>query len=227
MSKQQTSPGRQALLDIWPLLIPVVPFGLVYGVLVSDGRTSTFWGWLASPLVMGGASQLTLVTLAHEGTALTSALLSAMIVNARHLMYSAAVSPMFRPQPIWFRAVAPFLLVDQVFALTMARSTDGPAYRRRYWLVLGVTFWFTWVIMTTAGVVFGGAVPGSWRIEFTVLILFLSIVFNALDTPPSIIAAATGFGVAAAAGPLPNRLGLMVGALVGVGAGTIAEVRRR
>ena len=227
MNEHHPSPARQALMDIWPLLIPVVPFGLIYGVLVTDAETSTFWGWFASPLVMGGASQLTLVTLAQEGTALTSALLSAMIVNARHLMYSAAASPTFRHQPIWFRVVAPFFLVDQVFALTMARQDEDPSYRRRYWLVLGVTFWATWVIMTTAGVAFGGAVPESWRIEFTVLILFLSIVFNALDTPPSVIAAATGFSIAAVAGPIPNRLGLMVGALVGVGAGTIAEVRRR
>lgn len=219
-------PGRAALRDVWPLLVPVVPFGLVYGVVVSDASTSTFWGWVLSPLATAGASQLTLVTLVDEGATIVAALASACVINARHLMYSAAVSPAFGDQPRWFRHAGSFVLVDQVFALTSARAETDPWFRRRYWLTAGYSFWALWVVMTSVGVAFGSFVPASWRIEFAVVVLFLSIVVNGLTARPAVVAAVTGFGVAAAAGPLPHRLGLLTGALTGVVVGTIAEVRR-
>lgn len=217
---------KQGLIDVWPLLIPVVPFGLVYGVLVTDSATSTFWGWFASPIVMGGASQLTLIALLDEGVAMASALASALVINARHLMYSAAMAPHFAEQPRWFRLVGSLFVIDQVFALAMLRLDDPPAYRRSYWLATGISFWSMWFLMTTIGVVFGGAVPESWHVEFSVSILFLSLVVNGLSTSPGVVAAATGFGVAVVAGPIPNRLGLLVGAVAGVAAGSWAEVRK-
>jgi len=232
VSERNDSATRLALLDMWALLIPVVPFGLVYGVLVGESSTSTFWGWIASPLVMAGASQLTLVALIEEGTAVTSALLSAIIINSRHLMYSAAISPIFRPQPRWFRLVAPMFMVDQVFALNAARPDLEPAFRRRYWLVMSLTFWTAWVVTTSVGVLFGGSIPESWRIEFAVSILFMSIVVSAIraspvGASPGVVAATTGFVVAAVAGPVPNQLGLMIGAFAGIAAGTITEVRNQ
>lgn len=228
MRSPHDSPIREGLLDIWPLLIPVVPFGLVYGVLVAESSTSTFWGWLASPLIVAGASQLTLITLLDEGTAMASALASTFVINARHLMYSAAIAPRFSSQPLWFRVIGSFSVLDQTFAMLSLRSEEeDPAYVRRYWLTMGMMFTATWTLFTTVGILSGEAIPESWRVEFAVSVLFLSLVINGVKAPPSAVAASTGFAVAVVASPLPNRTGLLVGAVSGVIAGAITETNSR
>ena len=227
MSDGHRSAAVQGLLDIWALLLPIVPFGLVYGVLVAEADVSNFWGWLASPLTVAGASQLTLVTLVDEGTAIVSAMASAVVINARHLMYSAAMAPDFTRQPRWFRLFGSFFILDQTFALMSQRPNDTARYRRVYLLTMGLTFTSVWTVFTTVGIVSGNAIPESWEVGFAVTILFMSLVVNGLGAPPTVIAAGVGFGVAAVAGPVPNRVGLLFGAFAGVLAGTVAEVRRR
>ncbi len=55
--------------------------------------------------------------------------------------------------------VAPFILIDQVFALAMQHAGDEPAYFRRYYAVVGSLFFVTWQVVTLLGLAFGSSVP--------------------------------------------------------------------
>ncbi len=214
--------SRQALADAVPLFLPAIPFALVVGVAIRQSVIPAGAGMFSSPALMAGAAQLALLTLA--GTASIWAVMSAVIViNARHIMYSAALSPAFKDQPRWFRWFGPFFLLDQVFALTAPHSADSPAQFRRYYLVVSAVFFTGWHVSLAAGLAVGSVVPAAWQLGYAPAVMFVGLVVFGLDRRPAVVAAVVGATASFLAIGLPNRAGLLVGALCGVVAGFLAD----
>lgn len=218
---------KQAFLDAIPLYVPAVPFALVIGLAVADSGINPVVGWSSSWLIFGGAAQLTLISLLGSGTAIIAAISAALVVNARHIMYSAALAPRFQNQPRWMQFLGPYVLIDQVFALATLRRDEDPETFRLYYLAIGATFWTLWQVTTALGLLIGPVVPTEWKLQFAVPILFLGLIVMGIDKSPKLVAALVGAGVTFVFAGLPNRAGLLVGALAGIVAGTIAERYRR
>jgi 4-azaleucine resistance transporter AzlC len=214
---------RRAILDALPLYVPAVPFGLVLGLAITESGINQFVGWSSSWIIFGGAAQLVLISLLGSGAAVAAAISAGLVVNARHLMYSAALAPTFQTQPRWFRWLAPYVLIDQAFALASLRLHDDPKDFRTYYLSIGATFWLLWQPTIFVGMLIGPVVPTDWNLGFAVPILFLGLIVIAIDKYPKLVAGVVGAGVTWLTAGLPNRAGLLVGALVGILAGTIAE----
>lgn len=213
---------RQAISDSVPLVIPAIPFGFVLGLAITESELPLGVGWATSPLIFGGAAQLAVVTLA--GTAsLWAVIVAGLVVNSRHVMYSAAMAPIFRAQPRWMRWLGPFVLIDQVFALASLRPDDDPVAFRRYYLTVGGFFYVTWQCTTVLGMLIGPVVPESWQLGFAVPIMFAGLVLFGINRRPAAVAAIVGGLVGLAAVGLRDRLGIMVGAIAGVIAGAIME----
>lgn len=216
------SPIRAGVVEIAPLAVPGVPFGLVLGIAIAEAPINDFVGWASSWIVFAGAAQLVLITLLASATVL-GAITAALIVNSRHFMYSVALAGTFGNQPRWFRWLAPYTLIDQIFAITTMRSNDDPAWFRRYYLAASATIWLMWQAAVGTGILVGAAVPGSWRLDFAVPILFATLVVLGLTRKPAVVAAVVGFITGALAGPLPNRSSILLGALVGVVAAALVD----
>lgn len=214
---------KQAVIDALPLYLPAIPFALVIGLAIVESGINPFIGWSGSWLIFGGAAQLTLITLLGTGTALIAAIGAALVVNARHIMYSAALAPPFQSQPRWMQLLGPYFLIDQVFALASLRNMDEPRVFRTYYLAVGATFWVLWQITTALGLLAGPVVPAAWNLKFAVPILFLGLVVMGIDKPPKLVAALVGAGVTFLFAGMPNRAGLLVGASAGIVAGSIAK----
>ena len=218
-------PIRQSFLrgmrDMLPLFVGAVPFGLVLGVAVAESDVPDLAGWSSSWLIFGGAAQLASITLLASGAPALSAVTAALVVNARHLMYSAAMVPRFRGQPSWFRWAGPYLLIDQVFALSSVRD-DEPESWRAYYLGAGLLAWAMWQVVVAVGVVVGAAVPDPWSLEFGIPILFIGLVVPTLVRRPALLAALVAVAVTAVFAGLPNRSGMLIGGVAGVLAGTLA-----
>lgn len=218
---------RRGITDALPLYVPAVPFALVIGLAIVESRINIFSGWSGSWLIFGGAAQLTLVSLLGSGAAVIAAVTAALVVNARHLMYSAALAPTFQKQPAWFRWLGPYVLIDQNFALTIIEADNDPDTFRTYYLAAGATFWTLWQVTTALGIAIGPVVPEEWNLEFAVPLLFVGLIVIGIDKSSKLVAALVGAGVSFLFAGLPNRSGLLVGAFVGILAGTIAERFRR
>ncbi len=216
---------RRGVSDALPLFIPAIPFTLMLAIVILESGVLPAIGWSSSAIIFGGASQLTLLTLLGEGAAAAAAVTAALIVNARHLMYSAAMAPTFQRQPTWFRWLGPYLLIDQVFALSMLRINDEPRSFRVYYLSAGLTFWSLWVLCTALALVAGPAVPHDWGLAFAVPVMFLALLVMGIDQWRKVAAAAAAALVTLLAADLPNRSGMLLGALVGVAVGMLLERR--
>jgi 4-azaleucine resistance transporter AzlC len=217
------SVARQGVIDALPLFVPAIPFGLVIGLAITDSGMNPLVGWSSSWLIFGGAAQLTVITLLGSGVAVAAAVGTALVVNARHLMYSAALAPTFQGQPRWFRWLGPYVLIDQAFALTSVRVADDATEFRTYYLAVGATLWTLWQGVTALGLLIGPVVPEQWNLEFAIPILFVGLLVLGIDHWPKVVAALVGAGVTYLAAELPNRTGLLVGAFIGIIAGAVAD----
>lgn len=208
--------GLKALL---PLLPPAPIFGLVFGLLVSESPVvGNLVGWSSSWMVFGGASQLAAVLVLDAGGSALFAVVTILVINARHAMYSAALQPRFRHAPQWFRLFGPYVLVDQVFATTETRpDTDPMDYRISHFLAGGLFWLLLWNTSVAAGLVVGNVLPQSWSLDFAVPLLFLGLLINALRDRPGLVAAVVSGAIAVAARDVqPAGLGLLGGAVSGM-----------
>lgn len=207
-----------------PLFLPAIPFAFVFGLAVRESPIPNDVGIFSSLVIFAGAAQLAMVTLLGTASAWAAGL-AAVVINARHVMYSAAMAPAFKPQPAWFRVLGPLVLIDQVFALTEPRSRDHPVLFRRYYLVTGAVFSIGWMLSTLAGLFFGSFIPESWQLGYAPAVMFIGLVVMGLNRSPAIAAAVVGAAVCYLTIGLPNRVGLLIGAMAGVLAGLIVDLR--
>lgn len=226
---------RLAVREAIPMFLPAMPFGFIVGVAMTQSGMPTWVAWLTSPLIFAGASQLGVITLAGNAT-LWGVVVAGLVINLRHVMYAAALAQPMQRQPRWFRWFAPFWLIDQVFALVTLRLGDRAASDpgaaavvgtvaglRRYYLVIGAIFYFSWLAVSTLGMVVGPVIPDEWRLEFAIPVLFVGMVLISVDKLPQAVAAVVGAGVGLASAGLQDRLGILVGAAAGIAAGSVAE----
>ncbi|NNE10618.1 MAG: branched-chain amino acid permease [Ilumatobacter sp.] len=217
---------RQALADAIPLFLPALPFGFVLGLAITESEMPALIAWSTSLFVFAGAAQLTVITLAGAAT-LWAVIVAGLVINTRHVMYSAVMAPAFQRQPVWMRWFGPFLLIDQVFALSFLQLDREPAAFRRYYLTVGLFFFVNWQWVTALGMVVGPIVPESWRLGDAPALMFLGLVLLGLDRLPQSVAAGVGGSVALVTAGLPDRLGILVGAAAGIVAGTVVDARMR
>ena len=216
MNTAQTRPALRGSLDALPLFIPALPFALVFGVVVAEAGIPEWLGWSSSPIIFGGAIQVTLFTLIGEGASVAAAVSAALIVGARHMLYSVTLAPRFQNQPGWFRWVGAYVLIDQVFVLSQIKRVDDPVAFRRYFLSAGFTFWTLWMVSTALGVVLGPAIPPEWGVEFAAPVLFVSLMMAASDRKDKLAATAMAMGVTYLLASLPNRAGILIAVIVTV-----------
>jgi predicted branched-subunit amino acid permease len=223
--KDELRAGARAVA---PMLVGVVPFGLVAG---ATPVTHKLGGPVAvgfSVIVFAGASQLAaLAVLITGGSALVAAL-AAWTINLRLLLYSASLAPHLARERLRTRLLVAYLLTDQAYAVCISRwgRDDDPQRRVPYFLGAALLLWVSWQISTVAGALIGSTVPKDIPLEFAVPLVFLVLLVPAINSRPSVIAAAVGgVGAVAAAQVGAGHLSLMVGAVSGIVAGTVAEVR--
>jgi len=203
-------------LDALPLFIPAIPFAFVFGVVVAKAGIPAWLGWSSSPIIFGGAIQVTLFTLIGEGASIAAAVSAALIVGARHMLYSVTLAPRFQNQPVWFRWVGSYVLIDQVFVLSQINQIDDPVAFRKYFLAAGFTFWALWMAFTAAGIVIGPTIPESWGVEFAAPVLFVSLMMAASHRPDKLAAALIAMGLTYLFAALPNRIGILIAVIISV-----------
>ena len=211
--------------DMAPLLLGAAPFGLITGASAVAAGMAPFDVTFMSMTVFAGAAQLAAIALIGTGATAWVVLLTTVVINLRHVLYSAALAPSVRSYSLGARAAMGALLVDHAYALASLRfgRADDGLNRRDYLLGLGLPLWVTWTGTTAAGAYLGTQVPPGWQLDFAVPLLFLALLIPSTRNRPGLMAALSGGSVALLLAGLPYNLGLVFGALAGICAGTAAE----
>ncbi|MDX1621360.1 MAG: AzlC family ABC transporter permease [Nitriliruptorales bacterium] len=225
MPPTEIRPVRRAVLDTAPLILGYLPFGLVLGATIAASSVSDTAGWASSLVIFAGASQLAAIDLLDSGAAIAIVILTALVINLRHVMYSGALAPWFRDQPTWFQFAGPFVLADPVYSLSVVRfpHMEDTRSRRTYYATLGGFLLVNWIAMTGAGILLGNVLPEGVELDIAIPLVFLALLVPMIEDRPTLVAAIVGGTVTIAGEALPLHLGLFAGALSGVAAGLIVD----
>ena len=235
-----------------PLLVGVIPFGMIYGVLALSAGLPPGLSQAMSSVVFAGSAQFVATQMIASGAPLVSIALTAVIVNLRHALYSASVAPYLQGLPARWKWLLAYLLTDEAYAVSITHytgtsesltssgndppvagmlsdsTTPSPA-DARHWVFFGsgLALWSSWQLSTAAGIFLGAQIPASWSLDFTLALTFIALVVPTLRDRGSVAAALVAGLAAVVAVGLPLKLGLVFAALVGVLAGLWSERRRK
>jgi len=219
---------RSGVRDVLPALPANVPFGVIAGVATVGAGFDPVQATAFAGLAFTGAAQIAAVELVDQRAPIAVAVLTALVVNLRYMMYSASLGAHFRDVSTRWKLAVAFFLLDVTYALSIGRfegrdDPDPTGEDRWYYLGTALPLWATWVGASLAGVVFGARVPAAWQLDFAIPLLFMGLLAPALDGRAAHVAAGVAGVLAVAGFGLPFNVGILVAALGGILAGVFAE----
>ncbi|MDO5706970.1 MAG: AzlC family ABC transporter permease, partial [Paracoccus sp. (in: a-proteobacteria)] len=220
---------RHGIVQSLPFLLVMVPFALLFGVVASDAGMDLTQIMGFSVLVLAGASQFTAVQLLADQVPAVLVIISALAVNLRMAMYSASMVPWLGAATMRERMAVAYLLIDQTYALSIQHYELHPnlsvAQRLAYFFGSAAALCLPWMVFTWIGATIGNAIPASIPLDFAVPITFLAMIAPMLRTPAHVAACAVAVIAGLALVGLPNGLGLLIAAPLGMAAGAWVEIR--
>jgi 4-azaleucine resistance transporter AzlC len=210
--------------DLAPLLVGVVPFGLIYGVLARASGIPPLAAMAMSSVLFAGSSQFMLAQLYATGAPGFVMVATVALVNLRHALYSAWLAPHAAHLPRRWKAALAYLLTDEAYAATIRRYARAPAGENAHWhwLGAGLALWSSWQVATACGIVLGARLPAGVPLDFALPLTFIAIVVPMIRSRAALATALAAAAIALAAAHLPYKLGLMLASLAGIAAGWAA-----
>jgi 4-azaleucine resistance transporter AzlC len=194
-----------------------LPVGLVYGLATLQAGFSALDTIAMCLVVLAGGAQFAAVGMVKDGAPWLAIAGVTLLVNARHLLYSAALAPYLTSARRRERALMAHFLTDESFALSLAHFRRiGRLDRRGFWIAsMAVTI--PWTVGSTLGFLAAGAldIEGlGLDIAFPAAMagLSLGMVSGRRDVAAALGAVAVAVPVGLVGGV---SVGLIAGAVVG------------
>jgi 4-azaleucine resistance transporter AzlC len=183
------------------IAVSAIGFGFVYGLSARQAGFSPLEAMVMSTIVFAGAAQFAAIGYVTAGLAWPAIALLTFLLNARHLLYSAALGPWLSDVPRPRRAVMAHLLTDEAFAVSLAHFRRlGRADETGYWIgAVGSTF-IPWNLATLAGVYAGGSIPepGRFGVDIIFPAAMIGLAVGLITGRRELVAAFAGAGIGVA-----------------------------
>jgi 4-azaleucine resistance transporter AzlC len=210
---------RRVAIDALGIAVSAGGFGFVYGLAARAAGFSPLEAGAMSVLVFAGASQFAAVGYVLGGFSWLGVVVLTAFINARHVLYSAALAPYLADKPRPLRAAMAHLLTDEAFALTIAHFRRiGRADVPGYWLAaIGSTF-IPWNVATLIGVSVGRNIPDPAQFGLDVIFpaamggLAVGLIVGRRELVAAIAGGVIGVAVSLAWDP---SAGIVAGGLLG------------
>lgn len=212
---------RRVVLDSLGIAVSSGGFGFVYGLAARAAGFSPIEAGAMSLLVFAGASQFAAIGYVLGGFSWAGVVILTAFLNARHLLYGAALAPYLADRPRWLRAVMAHILTDEAFAISIAHFRRlGRADLTGYWIAaIGSTF-IPWNVATLAGVLLGSNISPETTTRLGLDVIFpaamaglaVGLITGRRELVAAITGAVAGVGVSLAWDP---AAGVIVGGLLG------------
>ena len=218
-----------------PLSVAVFGFGVSYGVLALSVGMGTLAPIAMSATTFAGSAQFAAASVLGAGGSGATAILAALMLNARYLPLGVTVAPWLEGG-FWSRLLHAHLMVDESWAIA---SEGRGRWNPRVMLAAGVGLGVAWIAGTAVGVLFGDALgdPARLGLDAAFPALFLALLAPQLRSeereitfarlriaaPPPVVAALLGAAIALVLTPF-TPAGVPI---VAAGAACLIGLRRR
>ena len=217
--------AREGFRSFLPMSVGLIPWALVTGMAMISTGLTPLQAMGMNVIVFAGTAQLGTLPLIAAGTPLWLIVVTALALNLRFVIFSAAIAEGFRGVGTPMRWVSGHLLTDGVFANCLEKmlKVDDTRWRLGYFLAPALWSWLLWQVFALIGVFAAGSIPKHWSLEFMASIALLVLLIPMAKQRPMLVAATVGGATSIVLRGMPLRLGLIVGIVAGIGAGFAAE----
>jgi predicted branched-subunit amino acid permease len=219
---------RRGLADMLPVLPAVAAWAVVTGVAMAQSGLALSESVGLSLIPYAGSAQLAALPLLVAGAPIAVSVLTALMVNLRFVIYSAAVAPAFRALPLRQRLALGYLIGDISFVVYMRHESEwrGSPWCAWYFLGLGLAMFAVWHAASLVGLFAAAAIPRTWGLDFAGLLALLALWVPALASRPTLAGSVVAAVLSVALDRLPFRTGLVAAILAGIAVAVAADRRR-
>jgi 4-azaleucine resistance transporter AzlC len=210
-----------------PLLIGVIPFGMIYGILAIAAGLPPSAAQAMSFIIFAGSSQFVSAQLYGVNVPGIINVFTVGVINLRHALYSASMAPYLQKLPTRWKLFLAYLLTDEAYAVSIVHFQQESDRRYQHWYFFGagLTLWTTWQLSTAAGIFLGTSIPTNWSLDFTLALIFIALVIPSIKDRASLGAALSAGIAAVILFNFPLKTGLLLASLVGIITGLVIEAR--
>src|SRR5690625_554276 len=207
----------------WPVVMGYGPIGFALGVLaVQSGLTPAEIGAM-SLFVYAGASQFIGVGMLAADAGMAAITATTFLVNVRHLLMSAALSPYFHGVRRPILAFLSFFVTDESFAVSSTVFAERKHGDATYFAGLGLTAYVAWFVATMTGALVGGVfdIPVWLGLDFALTGMFIGLLAGTLRSRPAVASAIVAGVMAVATAQSLGRWSVMAAAVSAATAGVV------
>ncbi len=165
---------RQALLKTIPVMAGYLVLGTGFGILLRNAGYGVLWAFAMSLLIFAGSMQYVGVNLIAGGASVITAILTTIMVNARHLFYSISMIGRYRDAGK-YKPYMIFALTDETYSLLCDGKTPEGEDPDRYRFFVSLFNHAYWITGCVLGSLLGSVLPFSAAgIEFSMTALFIA-----------------------------------------------------
>ncbi len=175
-----------------PIVMGYIPIGFAYGVLAQKAGLSVWQTLAMSVFVYAGSSQFIAVGLFSAGISPLSIIITTFIVNLRHMLMSAALSPNLKGWSKAELAVFAYELTDESFGVhTMSFKAGNPAKGEIF--ALNITAQTAWVLGSWLGCTMGGLISDvrPYGLDYALAAMFIALLVLAISDRIQVAVAVT------------------------------------
>lgn len=163
---------KEAMKDGMPIVMGFIPIAMAFGILSKTAEITLLESLGFSMIVFAGASQFIALNLLIAGASIGEIVLTTLLVNFRHFLFAASLSPKVTKDMKKAVPLIAFGLTDEIFSVA---SLKEKTLTKEYMLVLEFCAYSALAVGTALGYVLGGILP-------TVVQLSMGIALYALFT---------------------------------------------
>ncbi|QDZ28761.1 AzlC family ABC transporter permease [Noviherbaspirillum sp. UKPF54] len=224
-------PEKRAFSEGFKACAPTMPgifaWGMVTGMAMMKSGL-TLWQALGMTfLVFAGSAQLASVPLMAANVPIWMVFVTALVVNLRFVIFSAAVGPHFAHLPWHKRLWYGYFNADITMGLFPQRFPAETIFRSAgkvgFFSGIGYPNWCAWQSGSVAGILLASQIPENWGIGFAGTLALLAVAIPLTINGAALAGVIVASIVAVAAAGLPYRLGLLLAVILGMAAAMIVD----
>ncbi|TCM96315.1 4-azaleucine resistance transporter AzlC [Paenibacillus sp. BK033] len=168
----------QGVKDCVPTLLGYLSIGFAAGVVGHTSGLSVLEITLMSILIYAGSAQFIIAGMVASQGSIAAIVFTVFIVNLRHLLLSAALSPYFRQLTAFKTVMIGTLLTDETFGVAMNKAANTRALSESWMNGLNVTAYLNWILATMAGAFLGQWItnPEKFGLDFALPAMFIGLL---------------------------------------------------
>ncbi len=220
---------REGVRDYLPAVPAIIAWGVVTGVALVQSGLSLAFALGLSATAFAATAQLAALPLIVAGAPLSIIVLTALMMNLRFVIYSAALKSSLQHVTFGRRVLLGYLIGDMgvaIYLRRVQRHPDWPA-RDAYFFGMSAINWSAWHVASLTGIFAAAWIPRDWGLEFAGTLALVALLVPMCARLPGAVGTLVAAALGIATLHWPARLGLVFAIVCGVVAAMAVEQWRR